>query len=198
MSEARSRRLFRVCDKYGPISRRPLRRVAAAFCLTAVVAAATSLLVRNHLRSAQPHLLARIDCPLPSLVVQSSQGKVDLRTFAVGSRCIIVFYSSSCKVCRRALPALQPLPEALRLILVNEAAGPDDSLLKGFPDAVHFHDQWKALKKSFAAASLPVILFVDERGILRDGIFGARTRSLMQQKLRSFAVGSSDHMSTDL
>jgi thiol-disulfide isomerase/thioredoxin len=197
MPEGRLRPLCKIIGRYRAVIRKSRRRIASALCLALIAAVAAFFWLRMHPGSVQSDLPARIDQPLPSLMVQGSKGAVDLKTRVIGKRCIIVFYSPSCKTCKKTLPALRPLPEELRLILVNVTSEQDDSLLPAHGYAERFYDRWRVLSKSFAAASLPVILFVDEIGILRDGIFGARTRSIVQGKLKEFAIHSHDHLQTD-
>ena len=171
---------------------RSRQRITAAFSLAAVIAA--MMLLSIQVRSKRPHgdLLARINHPLPSLVVKNSQEKVDLNSIISGSRCIIVFYAPSCKACKEVLPALQPLPGELRLIPVSVTPEQDTSVLQSLQDEDRFYDRWGVLSRSFAAASLPVILFVDEKGILRHGIFGSREPGALRQKLMDFAAHSQD------
>ena len=169
------------------------RRAIAVLCLVLGISAAVCLMW-IHSDPAGPYSLARLDQPLPSLVVDASGVKVDLKKFAEGVRCIIVFYSPSCRICREVLPALRPFPPALRLIMVNEAPDQEGSEISGFPNAALFHDRWRALSRSFAAAALPTILFVDEDGILRDGLAGSHGREFVQQKLKEFAVHTYDRL----
>jgi len=168
------------------------RRVVAALCLAAAVVAAVCLRIQLAPGSADTNLLARIDQPLPSLTVESSEGPVDLNKLVSGTRSVIVFYSPSCKTCTRVLPALQPFPDTLRLILVNESPDEEEEELSGFQDTARFYDKQKILSRFFTAAALPTILFVDEVGILRDGIVGLYGRGFVQRKLKDFAIHSYD------
>jgi hypothetical protein len=169
---------------------RSKRRINAALCLVAVITAIMILSIQVHSSRSHRDLPARINHPLPPLVVQHSQGKVDLNSIISGSRCIIVFYAPSCKACKEILPALRPLPGKLRLIPVSVTPEQEPSLLQSSRDEDRFYDQWGVLSRSFAAASLPVILFVDEKGILRHGIFGSRDPGTLRQKLKDFAAHS--------
>jgi thiol-disulfide isomerase/thioredoxin len=171
-----------------PIFSRPWRRFSAALCLVIGTGVAVYLAKWIHFASADPQSLARLDQPLPPLVVDASGVDVDLRKFAAGIRCVIVFYSPSCHVCREILPALQPFPASLRLIMVNESTEPEDPKVTGFPGAALFHDRWRVLSRSFAMPTLPTIIFMDEEGILRDGLVGSHERRFVQQKLKEFAI----------
>jgi hypothetical protein len=171
-----------------------LRRIAAALCLIAAIVAAIFLRIQLAPGSVDTKLLARIGHPLPALIVEGSEGVADLGKLAPGTRSIIVFYSPSCKTCERVLPALQPFPSLLRLILVNESPDEGSEAWSGFPDAVHFYDRQKILSRLFAAPALPTILFVDESGILRDGIVGFYQRAYVQRKLQDFAIHSYGHI----
>jgi hypothetical protein len=162
------------------------RWIAALGLAAAIVAVGYFLWVRT--QSANPDSLVRIDRPLPPFVVASSDAAVDLRTFAAGDRRVIVFYSPSCSVCKEVLPALHPFPSNLRLILVKESLDPNDSDISSLPAAALFHDRWRVLSRALTAASLPTLLFVDGRGVLRDGLVGRHERFMIQRKLKEFAV----------
>ena len=176
----------------GPKNKFP-QRIAAALCLIAAVVAAVFLRIQLAPGSVDTKLLARIGHPLPALMVEGAEGTLDLGKLASGTRRVIVFYSPSCKTCERVLPALQPFPDPLRLILVNESPDEDSEELSGFPGAAHFYDRQKILSRLFAATALPTILFIDESGILRDGIVGYYERAYIQRKLESFAIHSYSH-----
>jgi len=186
------RELTKSLARYATFLCRSRQRITAAFSLAAVIAA--MMLLAIQVRSKRPHgdLLARINHPLPSLVVKNSHEKVDLNSVIAGSRSIIVFYAPSCKVCKEVLPVLQPLPGELRLVPVSVTPERDASVLQSLRDADRFYDRWGVLSRSFAAASLPVILFVDEKGILRHGSFGSREPGALRQKLMDFAAHAQD------
>lgn len=176
--------------RFLPVTAR--RRFVAGFCIAVCIAAVAFLGIVLESGSANSNLLARIDHPLPPLTVEDSGGAVDLNAHVSGTRCVIVFYSPSCTNCKKVLPALQPFPEKLRLILVNESLDRDDTEQPLLQNADHFCDRWRVLSRSFVAAALPAILFVDEAGILRDGIVGVHGRGFVQRKLKDFAVHSFD------
>ncbi len=166
------------------------RRILAALCLATAAAAAVFLRIQLAPGSEEKMLLARIGHPLPALAVENSKGTVDLGKWISGTRSIIVFYSPDCEACKRALPALRPFPDTLRLVLVNESPDEAGKELSGFPGAAYFHDRQKVLSRLFTVPALPTILFVDESGILRDGIVGFYRRAFVQQKLERFAIRS--------
>jgi len=164
-----------------------MRRFIAALGLAAaVVAAGYFLWIR--LQSANPQSQVRMNRPLPPRVVASADAAVDLRTFAAGARRVIVFYSPACHICKEVLPALQPFPSNLQLIMVRESSDLNGLDISGFPDAALFHDRWHVLSRAFTAVALPTFLFVDGSGVLRDGLVGRHERIFIQQKLKEFAV----------
>jgi hypothetical protein len=164
-----------------------MRRFIAALGLAAaIIAAGYFLWIR--LQSASPQSQVRINRPLPPLVVASAGAAVDLRTFAAGARRVIVFYSPSCHICKEVLPALQPFPSNLQLIMVRESSDPNDLDVSGFPAAALFHDRWHVLSRAFTAVALPTFLFVDGSGVLRDGLVGRHERLFIQRKLKEFAI----------
>ncbi len=140
------------------------------------------------IRSQSTSSLARINHPLPPLVVASSGDAVDLRVIAAGARRVIVFYSPFCQACKEVLPCLQPFPPDLRLILVNETSDPEEPEIAGLPATARLHDRWHALSHAFTVAVLPTVLFVDASGILRDGLIGRHKRVVVQEKLREFSL----------
>jgi thiol-disulfide isomerase/thioredoxin len=174
-------------QRFGLVMPEARRRLVAGLCLALVAVAGGFLRIQSEYASAGTNSLARIGYPLPSLTVENSDGVVDLNTFVSGTRSIIVFYSPSCKTCKRVLPALRPFPDMLRLILINVSPHEGNPELPVFGGAARFYDRRKILSRSFAAAGLPTILFVDEAGILRDGIVGLYGRGFVQRKLKDFA-----------
>ncbi len=83
------------------------------------------------------------------------------------------------------MPALDPFPPELRLVLVRsekeEARAAD-----GVPPGIYW-DRHGAFSRTFIA--LPTILFVDEKGILESGITGRRSRAFVRERLERFAAG---------
>jgi hypothetical protein len=166
-----------------------VRRAMAALGLAAAIVAAGYLLwIRS--QSASADSLARIDRPLPPIVVDSAGHAVDLRTVGAGARRIIVFYSPSCRACREVLSALQPFPADLRLIMVNESSNSQDEEISGLPAADRFHDRGHALSRAFTTIALPTVLFVDGDGVLRDGLVGRHEQPFIQKRLKEFAIQS--------
>lgn len=167
------------------------RRLAFGLCLLAGVALAgyaKFFWVRAHVPA--PSSIARLGKQLPALPVFDASGsQVDIGKIARGSKSVIAFYSGSCGVCQEVLPHLQPFPSTLRLILVDTKANrplrSPDALR--FGEALLFHDRNDVLSRSFPMSGIPTILFVDERGILRDGLVGRHALSLLQRKLKEFA-----------
>ena len=168
----------------------PWRRITAGICLAVGLSAAVLAEIWLHPRSPAPHLLARIDGPLPSVKVEASGMAVDVGRFASGARAVIVFYSPSCRICREVLPALKALsssPLLIRLIMIRESGALSDSEISEFRDADFFYDRWGALRRLFAIPTLPAVLLVDERGIIRDGFVGFHERDWILEKLTEFA-----------
>jgi hypothetical protein len=162
-----------------------LRRLAAASCL--VIGIGGAAYMKLHFGPADLRSIARLGEPLPSLTVDASGISADLRRLSAGRKTIIVFYSPTCRICKETLPALQPFPATLQLIMVSESSAGGDPEALRFPGAATYFDRWGILKHSFAIAALPTILFVDERGILRDGMVGFYPRERVQRKLIEFA-----------
>ena len=167
----------------------PWRRIAAGSCLALGLSAAVLAAIWMHPGRPDPHLLARINGPLPPIDVEASGVAVNLNQFTSGARSVVVFYSPSCRICREVLPALQPLPSALRLIMISESVARRDSEISEFREAAFFYDRWSALGRLFAVPTLPVILLVEEGGIIRDGFVGFHDRDWIQQRLKKFAGG---------
>jgi hypothetical protein len=165
------------------------RRIRAALCLAAGIAGLI-VFIQFFARSANLRSVVRLDQPIPSLMVEDSGVPKDLKKHIKGKRCVLVFYSPSCRICRDVVPYLHPIPKDLRLILINESSNQEQALTTQFPGADRFQDPHRVLTQSFATLSLPSILFVDENGILRDGLAGRHQRNFIQQKLKDFAARS--------
>lgn len=134
--------------------------------------------------------IAKLHRELPPLPVIDAAGKeVDLAKAARGAKSVIVFHSLSCPVCRTVLPELQPFPASLRLLLVTEGAlnPAADRNFAGTAGALQFSDPNRVLFRSFPMSSLPTVLFVDERGYLREAWVGARARGRLAGRLIEFA-----------
>ena len=168
---------------------KPKRRILSGVCLSAAILLAGYARVnwvRTHASS--PALVARLGAALPPLVVtDASGGLVDVGKAFLGGKSIIVFYSASCYVCQAVLPELRPFPGSLRLVLVNEETGKPSRAPEGFESALQFRDSNHVLSRSFPMSGVPTILFVDEQGVLRDGLVGEHARGLLQRKLKEFA-----------
>lgn len=127
----------------------------------------------------------------PPLPVADASGVVrDARTLGLGSRTVIVFFSPSCEVCKNELPKLKPFPSELGLIMVSEAdsEGHDELESLGLPYGTIFHDRDHVLERASPLPGLPTVFFLDEQGVLRDGLVGAHNQSVVQQKLSQFAL----------
>ena len=164
------------------------RRIAAALCLLIGTSVVAYTKIWVHFRSARAHSVARVGKPLPSLTVEASGIAIDLKECIAGRRSVIVFYSPSCRTCKEELPALLPFPATLRLILVNESRARDSSDILGFSGVPLLNDRWGVLSRSFGIRGIPTMIFVDENGILRDGLVGSHKRTLVQEKLKEFAT----------
>jgi hypothetical protein len=155
---------------------------------------ATSLLLRLALeiRTNAPRrdTVARIGQKLPHLPVVGRNGQdLDLSAEDAGRRRVIVFFSTACPVCRKELPYLEPFPASLRLSMVD-VGGNGSAEAPKMPagaDAALYRDQGSAFRRSFPMLGVPVILFVDERGVLQDGVAGPACREVLQHKIQSLA-----------
>lgn len=172
-----------------PAFRLPWRRLAAGFCLALVISAAVMVAILVNHGIADQQSLARINGPLPPLMVDSSGVSVNLNQFTAKRRCVVVFYSPSCGVCREVLPALKPFPPTLQLIMISESN--QGSQLSGFHEDAFYYDRWGSLSRFFTVPTLPVILLVDEGGIIREGLVGSHKKDWIRQKLNLFASGES-------
>jgi hypothetical protein len=154
--------------------------------MTALAGYAGATRFRAHRRDSGS--VARLGRQLPSLWVVDAWGnRVDLSKAAVGRRSVIAFYSASCRACQVVLPGLYPFPPELSLFLVSEGGDPrDDSAGSTRAPALLFHDREGVFARSFPMSPLPTIVFVDERGIVRAGLAGERTRDKVQAGLKKF------------
>jgi hypothetical protein len=170
-------------------SKFPWRRIWAGLCLALGIAAAVLLAIWTHPGAKAHHMLARINGPMPPIEVEASGAATNLKQLVSGAKHVVVFYSLSCGICREVLPALQPFPSALRLIMISESIPRTNSEMSKFHEADFFYDRWNMLARLFIVSPLPVILLVDEGGIIRDGFVGFHERDWIQQRLNQFAGG---------
>ncbi|GEM_PF-1068720 len=164
-----------------------MRRLLAGSILAAGIIAAGYLL-QGEIRSAVRRPPVRLDRPLPPLVVDRGGTDVEMADIIRGKRSVIVFHSPSCRVCREMMPALDPLPPGLRLVLVRsgkEEARAADGAPWGLDACWDRHGDFA---RAFVA--LPTLLFVDERGVLVSGITGRRSREFVRARLERFASGA--------
>lgn len=164
-----------------------MRRLLAGAVLAAGIVAAGYLL-QGEIRSAVRRPPVRLHKPLPPLVVDRDGTDVDLADLLRGERTVVVFHSPSCRVCREMMPALDPLPPGLRLVLVRsgkEEARAADGAPRGLDACWDRHGDFA---RAFVA--LPTLLFVDERGVLVSGITGRRSREFVRERLERFASGA--------
>jgi hypothetical protein len=134
--------------------------------------------------------VAQLGKKLPALPVVDEEGRTaDLRELVKGTRSIAVFYSATCQVCQLTLPQMLPFPSNLRLIMVNEDAEAPliHAGMFGFDNPLMFYDREHVLSRSFPMCGVPTILFIDEQGILRDGLIGQHAQKAVQNKLQEFA-----------
>ena len=167
------------------------RRAAfGLFLLIAVAAAGYAKFLWFRAHTGEPGAIARLGKELPPLPVFDDAGRpVDVAKAARGRKSIITFYSDSCRLCQELLPLLQPLPPGLSLFLIrSRSAGSSQSpAVPGLVELPVFSDRNDVLSRSFPLSGVPAVLFVDEHGVLRDGLVGKRALYRLQKKLRAFA-----------
>ena len=105
-----------------------------------------------------------------------------------------MFFSPACRICSKELRYLEPFPTGLRLSMVDVGGdGPAEApKTPAGTDAALYRDRGRAFRRSFPMLGVPLILFVDERGVLRDGVAGPAGRESLQHKLQSFAAVPED------
>ncbi len=130
----------------------------------------------------------KVNSLLPALKVFDGKGHmVDLSVQGYGHRRVIAFYAVDCHVCQETLPELHPFPKNLTLQMVSErdlSRIPEQNL-PTLPDQLYF-DRDDILSAAVPLASLPTILFVDEKDVVRDASVGLRDRDSLQAKLHAF------------
>ena len=92
-------------------------------------------------------------------------------------------------MCQRELPNVRPFPNALRLVLVRIT----DETIDPFAQWPEVHrslvDRDAAFRRAIPLAGVPLRLFVDERGVLRDALIGDRGKATLREHLERFARG---------
>jgi hypothetical protein len=175
----------------GSLANPARRRILAGLGL--VVATTLLLRVALEMRARAPRRdgIARIGQSLPHLPVARRNGQLlDLSAEGAGRKRVIVFFSPACRVCREELPHLEPFPVDLQLLMVDVGDSDSAEALKtpAGADAALYCDRGEAFRRSFPMLGVPLILFVDEQGVLRDGLAGPAGREALQHKLQSFAA----------
>ena len=167
------------------------RRLVSGMCL--LVGLALAGYAKFHgarVHVTRPNGIAKLQQKLPPLPLVDCAGRpVDLGKAALGRRSVVVFYSKTCHSCQEVLPELSPFPRSLGLIMVDEAEGEaqDRQYTAGLETALQLRDPNRVLVRSFPMSGMPTILFLNERGILREALVGTRARGRLQQKLIEFA-----------
>ena len=168
------------------------KRLVAVLSLVILAALVGGVQWKLHAVAPRRDSLAVVGKTLPHLPVVDFAGKtVDLSTLQPGKKKVIAFYSPTCEVCAKELPELQPFPSNLELIMVKEPnqkkQPPVDPFGLGSNGLKPYEDRNGVLTRSFPMAGLPTLLFVDEHGVLRDGMVGAHPRSATQTRLQQFS-----------
>ena len=166
------------------------RRVLAGLGLVMATTFLFRLALEIRAKAYQHEGIARIGQQLPHLPVADRDGQLfDLSAEGVGRRRVIVFFSPGCRVCREELPYLEPFPTGLQLMMVDVGGdrSVDASERTARADAALYYDRANAFRRAFPMLGVPLVLFVDEQSILRDGVAGPAGRESLQHKLRQFA-----------
>ncbi len=180
------------------IARKPLgplvrKRVAAGICLLLGVALFVASIVKTRTATPRKAIVARIGEPLPCLpVVDGSGNRVDATKAAPGRKAMIWFFSPSCQVCQKELVNIQPFPRSLYLIMINVGGtvGLEKFERMASEHGVLYFDRDGTFNRSFPMAGIPVVLLIDEHGVLRAGLVGTRSQSAAQQKIQTFVQSS--------
>jgi len=166
------------------------RRIVAGLCLSAIAGLFLFFGLGIYHDPTARGGVAKIGRPLPPLPVSDETGRVvDLVGLHTGSKTVIVFFSPACRTCQHELSRLEPFPSGLQLAMVNLGGTGSmdlfDRLAKAgallFQDSEHVH------RRLFTMLGIPLVLFVDEDGILRDGLPGGAVGTLLQERLQRFA-----------
>jgi hypothetical protein len=168
------------------------RQIISGLCLLAGIGLAVySDFLRVRAFPPARDLTVRPGRELPHLPVVDSRGNPeDLGNASPGGKRIIVFFSPACDTCRTVLPELHSIPREIRLLLVDvgEENSSESPEILGLPGTELFRDPHGTFRRAFSVPILPTILFVDERGILLDGLVGAHALGLVQNKVRELSA----------
>jgi hypothetical protein len=174
---------------------RPIGRTRGLAAMgLAVVGVATLALAR--LAASPPdrgNEAAKAGRPLPALLVTTeTRDTRTLRSLLDGKRSVVVFFSPKCGVCQTQLPALNPFPASLQLVMVNTLADTTvrEQRLGAPATGRSLRIGADAFHRAFPLAGLPTIVFVDETGRLVEGLAGDQPPGRIQERLRSFATGA--------
>ena len=175
----------------GTSRRRSLKRLIAALSLLMGIVVISGLLFKLRAHTPRPDSIARLGSAVPVILVADESDRTwDLSKAGLGAKTVIVFYSTSCDVCQKELPKLQPFPPSLSLIMVNVSDRSSDEIDRlHLPYARQFYDRDKVFERLTPNPGLPTILLVDEHAVLRGAMVGAHSPDALQRRLANFAQG---------
>jgi thiol-disulfide isomerase/thioredoxin len=164
------------------------KRLPAIIALAILVGLAGGALIALRRSAPRPERVT-VGKQLPTMTVYDARGAGhDLNALAPGKKKVIAFYSPTCDVCMTEMPQLQPFPEGVALVMVKVADldAPDPAK---FPKnaAAQLVDRDGIFMRTFPMTGVPALLFVNEQGVLLDGMTGAHQPGALQKRLQEFA-----------
>ena len=101
---------------------------------------------------------------------------------------VVVFHSPECGVCQLMLPALQPFPATLQLVMVDVSG---NTRPRGQVPALgprNLTADKATVQRLFPFSGLPTIVFLDSLAVIREGLAGDQPKGTIQTALQSFAA----------
>ncbi len=134
--------------------------------------------------------IARLGKVAPELGITLEDGTgAKLSSLVQDRRTIVVFHSPVCGVCAATLPALQPFPSSLRLVMVDVSGNPMAPMRVEPNGPRHVAANKQVVQRLFPFSGLPTIVFLDETGVIRAGLAGSQPTGRIQEALQAFAGG---------
>lgn len=146
---------------------------------------------------AQPGAAVEVGAPLPDFALDDLDGNPVRLSDLRGRPVVLTFFASWCFPCQKEMPVLQEAWEEREDEFTAVAVSYDDlardsrqfveDLGVTFPVLLDVDD---VVRDRYGLRGIPQTFFVDERGVLRDRVFGITTRDALDEPLEALLAGS--------
>jgi thiol-disulfide isomerase/thioredoxin len=171
------------------LSREQIVRLCAAFVLIALAGSGVYAANRFGQRADVAPTVAAVGLRMPELEVLTEANVASTLSREVEPRAtVVVFHSPECGVCELMLPALQPFPAQLRLLMVD-VSGKTHPVGTVPANGIRRLSADKAtVQRLFPFSGLPTIVFLDSAATIHSGLAGNQPKGKIQSSLKAFAL----------